>query len=105
MEEIAKSVQGHGHPVAAGAGRHRCRPGLPPGLAPLERLAQQDAIRRDRALVLRYPNEAAHLRARNAALDDATKAKAATTAMMFSRTNTLLSIAMLYCMISAESGY
>ncbi len=37
--------------------------------------------------------------------DDATKAKAATTAMMFSRTNTLLSIAMLYCMISAESGY
>lgn len=39
------------------------------------------------------------------AADDATKAKAATTAMMFSRTNTLLSIAMLYCMISAESGY
>ena len=37
--------------------------------------------------------------------DDATKAKSATTAMMFSRTNTLLSIAMLYCMISAESGY
>lgn len=37
--------------------------------------------------------------------DDATKAKAASTAMMFSRTNTLLSIAMLYCMISAESGY
>jgi uncharacterized membrane protein len=37
--------------------------------------------------------------------DDATKAKAATTAMMFSRTNTLLSIPMLYCMISAESGY
>ena len=37
--------------------------------------------------------------------DDATKAKAATTAMMFSRTNTLLSIAMLYCMITAESGY
>jgi hypothetical protein len=42
--------------------------------AAAERLAQQDAIRRDRALVLRYPNEAAHLRARNAALDDATKA-------------------------------
>jgi uncharacterized membrane protein len=39
------------------------------------------------------------------AADDATKAKAATTAMMFSRTNTLLSIAMLYCMISAEGGY
>ena len=37
--------------------------------------------------------------------DDATKAKAATTAMMFSRTNTLLSIPMLYCMISAEGGY
>jgi uncharacterized membrane protein len=37
--------------------------------------------------------------------DDASKAKSATTAMMFSRTNTLLSIAMLYCMISAESGY
>lgn len=37
--------------------------------------------------------------------DDATKAKAATTAMMFSRTNTLLSIPMLYCMISAESGF
>ncbi len=37
--------------------------------------------------------------------DDATKAAAATRAMMFSRTNTLLSIAMLYCMISAESGY
>ncbi len=37
--------------------------------------------------------------------DDATKAKSAATAMMFSRTNTLLSVAMLYCMISAESGY
>ncbi len=37
--------------------------------------------------------------------DDATKAASATRAMMFSRTNTLLSIAMLYCMISAESGY
>ncbi|RJF93909.1 urate hydroxylase PuuD [Sphingomonas cavernae] len=37
--------------------------------------------------------------------DDATKAKAATTAMMFSRTNTLLSIPMLYCMITAESGF
>lgn len=42
--------------------------------AAAERLAQQDAIRRDRALVLRYPNEAAHQRARNAALDDANKA-------------------------------
>ncbi|MBL8275379.1 MAG: hypothetical protein JNL93_01640 [Pelomonas sp.] len=61
---------------------------LPPFLSPEERaakeaadrrtaadrLAQQDAIRRDRALVLRYPNEASHQRARNAALDDANKA-------------------------------
>jgi len=39
-----------------------------------ERIAQQDAIRRDRTLMQRYPNEAAHLRARNAALDDASKA-------------------------------
>lgn len=36
--------------------------------------------------------------------DADTKAKAATTAMMFSRTNTLLSIPMLYCMITAETG-
>jgi hypothetical protein len=42
--------------------------------AAAERIAQQDAIRRDRTLMLRYPNEAAHQRARNAALDDATKA-------------------------------
>ena len=42
--------------------------------AAADRLAQQDAIRRDRALVLRYPNEASHQRARNAALDDANKA-------------------------------
>jgi len=42
--------------------------------AAAERLAQLDAIRRDRTLVQRYPNEAAHLRARNAALDDASKA-------------------------------
>jgi len=42
--------------------------------AAAERLAQQDAIRRDRTLMLRYPTEAAHQRARNAALDDATKA-------------------------------
>jgi hypothetical protein len=39
-----------------------------------ERIAQQDAIRRDRTLVQRYPTEAAHQRARNAALDDANKA-------------------------------
>ena len=32
--------------------------------------------------------------------DDATKAKAATTAMMTSRLNTLLSIPMLYCMVN-----
>jgi uncharacterized membrane protein len=32
--------------------------------------------------------------------DDATKAKSATTAMMFSRINTLLSIPMLYCMVT-----
>jgi len=42
--------------------------------AAAERIAQQDAIRRDRTLMLRYPNEAAHQRARNAALDDANKA-------------------------------
>ncbi len=42
--------------------------------AAAERIAQQDAIRRDRTLMLRYPNEAAHHRARNLALDDATKA-------------------------------
>ncbi|MBB6125197.1 urate hydroxylase PuuD [Sphingobium subterraneum] len=36
--------------------------------------------------------------------DDATKAKAATTAMIFSRTNTLLSLAMLYCMVNANHG-
>ncbi len=33
-------------------------------------------------------------------VDDATKAKAATTAMIASRTNTLLSFAMLYCMVN-----
>lgn len=36
--------------------------------------------------------------------DDAVKAKAATTAMIFSRTNTLLSLAMLYCMINFNGG-
>jgi len=39
------------------------------------------------------------------AADDATKARAAARAMIVSRLNTLLSIPMLYCMISAESGY
>lgn len=67
-------------------GSHRST--LPPFLSPEERaakeaadrraaadrLAQQDAIRRDRTLVQRYPNEAAHQRARAVALDDATKA-------------------------------
>lgn len=42
--------------------------------AAAERMAQLDAIRRDRTLMQRYPNEAAHQRARNAALDDANKA-------------------------------
>ncbi len=36
--------------------------------------------------------------------DDAAKAKAATNAMMASRLNTLLSIPMLYCMVSANGG-
>ena len=36
--------------------------------------------------------------------DDATKAAAATRAMMFSRTNTLLSIPMLYAMIGFNGG-
>jgi uncharacterized membrane protein len=36
--------------------------------------------------------------------DDATKAAAATRAMIFSRTNTLLSLAMLYCMVNANGG-
>ncbi|MFO1259760.1 MAG: urate hydroxylase PuuD [Sphingomonadaceae bacterium] len=36
--------------------------------------------------------------------DDAAKAAAATRAMMFSRTNTLLSLAMFYCMVNANNG-
>ena len=36
--------------------------------------------------------------------DDATKAKAAKMAMIFSRTNTLLSLAMLYCMVNFNGG-
>jgi hypothetical protein len=39
-----------------------------------ERAAQQEAVRRDRNLMSRYPNEAAHQRAREAALDNARKA-------------------------------
>ena len=67
-------------------GSHRTT--LPPFLSPeeraskeaaerraaAERIAQLDAIRRDRTLMQRYPNEAAHQRARNLALDDANKA-------------------------------
>ena len=39
-----------------------------------ERAAQQDAIRRDRNLMIRYRNEAAHREARESALDDVNKA-------------------------------
>ncbi|WP_140634773.1 DUF4124 domain-containing protein [Methylibium rhizosphaerae] len=39
-----------------------------------ERVARQDAIRRDRNLLNRFPNLAAHNRAREAALDDVRKA-------------------------------
>ena len=42
--------------------------------AAADRIAQLDAIRRDRTLMQRYPTEAAHQRARNTALDDANKA-------------------------------
>jgi len=42
--------------------------------AAAERAAQQDAVRRDRNLMIRFPNEAAHRRAREAALDDVRKA-------------------------------
>ena len=60
---------------------------LPPFLSPEERqakeaqerkdaaarAAQADAVRRDRNLMQRFPNEAAHKRARGEALDDASK--------------------------------
>ncbi len=39
-----------------------------------ERAAQQDAIRRDRNLMIRYRNESAHREARESALDDINKA-------------------------------
>jgi hypothetical protein len=42
------------------------------------RAAQADAVRRDRNLMMRYPNEAAHLRAREAALDSVRLAMRAT---------------------------
>jgi hypothetical protein len=38
--------------------------------AAAERAKQQEAVRRDRSLLLRFPNEAAHNKARAAALDD-----------------------------------
>ena len=41
--------------------------------AEVDRAAQQDAIRRDRNLLVRFPNEAAHTKAREAALDDVRK--------------------------------
>lgn len=40
----------------------------------VERAAQADAVRRDRNLMQRFPNEAAHKRARAAALDDVNSA-------------------------------
>ncbi len=40
-----------------------------------ERAAQMDAVRRDRNLMMRYPDEAAHQRARASSLDDANKAR------------------------------
>ena len=42
--------------------------------AAAERAAQLDAVRRDRNLMIRFPNEAAHRHAREAALDDVRKA-------------------------------
>ena len=36
----------------------------------VERAQQQDAVRRDRNLMVRFPNEATHNKARNASLDD-----------------------------------
>jgi hypothetical protein len=41
--------------------------------AELDRAAKQDAVRRDRNLLARFPNEAAHSKAREAALDDVRK--------------------------------
>lgn len=41
--------------------------------ADLERAARQDAVRRDRNLLARFPDEAAHSKAREAALDDVRK--------------------------------
>lgn len=41
--------------------------------AEVDRAARQDAVRRDRNLLIRFPNEAAHNKAREAALDDVRK--------------------------------
>lgn len=63
---------------------------LPPALSPderaelearerqaaAERMAQQEALRRDRNLLRRYPSEAPHKKAREAALDDVRKSVA-----------------------------
>ena len=49
-----------------------------------------------------WPNQKRALGIVEASADE--KAKSARTAMLFSRTNTLLSIPMLYCMVSAQNG-
>jgi hypothetical protein len=46
------------------------------------RLAQQDAVRRDRNLMARYPNEPTHRKAREAALDTIRKAMTTSEARM-----------------------
>jgi hypothetical protein len=46
--------------------------------AAADRASQQDAVRRDRNLMVRYPNEAAHKKARAKALDDVRNAVALT---------------------------
>ena len=43
---------------------------IPPSLTAEEREAQKEAVRRDRNLLARYPNAAAHEKAREAAIDD-----------------------------------
>ena len=64
------------------------RQAVPPRMSPEERAiqderdrqkavadaAQKDAVRRDRNLMMRFPNEAAHTKAREAALDDVRRA-------------------------------
>ena len=61
--------------------------------------SQKDAVRRDRNLVLRFPNEAAHNKAREAALDDWRKAIASSerqAAALQEERNPLLSEAEFY---------